>query len=315
MHVSFFFLKKDTEPMKNLSTITPTELFTGWSTVRWVRALVLMLIPIGIVDSVYTIGMTAIYGYEVEFNPITRELLAAGYWFPWSLINILGFTFFCMMAGSYYLHTRWRPSGPDTFAFSFVIALRIAMVAYNVTFFYIPWIGGMAYPPFWTCAFSFVFSLYLMNKLLKRQYDISWAQTKYYFTSRLVNYRDAKLITSTGVRKRVTTSTKNWNKEAKHEVLSSLPKTKRPWWRGAWLRRVVFLGASLFSFVLMGISLQFISEVTGLSRWSEVHGPFFILNEITGPPVMASVLAIVGFISLSLAFIYKAFSTSDELEF
>jgi len=298
--------------MKNLSTITPRELFTGWWAVRWVRALVLMLIPIGIIDTLYTIGMTEIYGYEVEFNPITRELLAAGYWLPWSFFNIMGFTFFCMMAGSYYLHTRSRPSGPDTFTLSIVIALRIAMVGYNVTFYYLPWVAGMVYPPFWAGGFTFILSLYLMNKLLKRQYDISWSQTKYYFTSRITNYRDAKLITSTGVRQRVTTSTKNWNRETKHEIAATLPKVTKVWWKRAWIKRIAYLGGSLFTFVFMGISLQLISEFTGLSRWSDSHGPFFVLNEVTGPPVMASFLAIIVFISISLVFIFKAFSTTDD---
>jgi hypothetical protein len=301
--------------MKNLSTISPRELFTGWWAVRWVRALVLMLIPIGIIDTMYTIGMTEIYGFEIEFNPITRELLAAGYWLPWSFLNIMGFTFFCMMAGSYYLHTRWRPSGPDTFSLSLIISLRVAMVGYNVTFYYLPWIAGMVYPPFWTGAFTFLLSLYLMNKLLKRQHDITWYQTKYYLTSRLVNYRDAKLISSTGIKNKETINTKNWNRETKQEILSDMPKIKRVWWKGSGIKRVAYLSASLFSFILMGLSLQFISDITGLTHWSEVHGPYFILNEVTGPPVMISFLFIIGFISVSLVLIFKAFSTTDDYLF
>jgi hypothetical protein len=301
--------------MKNLSTLTLRELFTGWWAVRWIRTLVLILIPIGIIDTVYTIGMTRIYGYEIEFNPITRELLAAGYWLPWSFFNIMGFTFFCMMTGSYYLHTRSSLSGPDTFVFSFIIALRIAMVGYNVTFYYLPWVAGMVYPPFWAAAFTFIFSLYLMNMLLKRQYDISWFQAKYYFSSRFTNYKDAKLINSTGVGKKVTKSITNTSGEAKAEPLTHLPMAKQTWRNRAWMKRIIYLSGALFSFVLMGLSIQIISEVTGLSRWSEVHGPYFILNEVTGPPVMASFLAIIAFISLSLVLIFKAFSTSEEYPF
>ncbi|MFW9808486.1 MAG: hypothetical protein ACFFE6_03805 [Candidatus Thorarchaeota archaeon] len=300
--------------MKNLSTITPHELFTEWWIERWVRALVLMLIPIGVIDTVYTLAMTQLYGFEVEFNPLTRELLAAGFWFPWSLINILGFTFFCMMAGSYYLHTRWRPSGPDTFYLSLVIALRVAMAAYNVTFYYLPFVGGMVYPPFWTGGFSFLFTLYLMNKLLKRRHDISWSQTKYFFKSRLENRRDAKLISSSGIKKRITTSTRTWNTDLKHEIKTSKSKTKQPWYKNAWFKRVAYLFGSGFSFVLMGIVIQIISDISGLAAWSESR-PFFVLNDFTGPPIMASFVAIIFFMALSLAFIFKAFSTTQELEF
>ncbi|RLI55334.1 MAG: hypothetical protein DRO87_09105, partial [Candidatus Thorarchaeota archaeon] len=115
--------------VKNLSTITARELLIGWWAERWVRGIVLTLIPIGIGDSIYTVAMATEYGVEIEFNPITRELLNLGLWLPWAVLNVLGFTFFCMMAGSYYLHTRWRPGGPDTFVFSFIIALRVAMAA------------------------------------------------------------------------------------------------------------------------------------------------------------------------------------------
>jgi len=301
------------EPMKNLSTITINELFTGWWTERWVRGLVLMLIPIGIIDSVYTVAMTSIYGFEIEFNPITRELLAAGLWFPWAITNVLGFTFFCMMAGSYYLHTRSRPEGPDTFALSFVIALRVAMVGYNVTFYYIPWAGGMVYPPFWSAGISFVVTLYWMNKLLNRVYDISWAQTKHILRSRYDNYRDAKLITSTGIRKRVTTSSRNWNRESKIDIKNEIPKTKRVWWKGTWLKRVVYISGAFVSILMIGLSIQVINEITGLSSYSEGVN-YFVLNEVTGPPFMASFLAIIFFMGISLGLIFKAFSESEDAD-
>jgi len=296
--------------MKNLSTITLNELFTGWWTERWVRGFVLMLIPIGIIDTVFTLAMTSLYGFEVEFNPITRELLAAGLWFPWAIINVLGFTFFCMMAGSYYLYTRSRPGGPDTLALSFVIALRVAMVGYNVTFYYIPWAGGMVYPPFWSAAISFLVTIYWMNKLLNRRYDISWAQTKHTLRSRYDNYRDAKLITSTGIRKRVTTSSRNWNQESKIDIKNEIPKTMRVWWKGTWLKRVLYISGAFVSILMIGLSIQVINDITGLSSYSEGVN-YFVLNEVTGPPFMASFLAIIFFMGISLGLIFKAFSESE----
>ena len=297
--------------MKNIKTLQVNELFTKWWTERWVRGIVLLLIPIGIVDTIYTIAISQVYGVQSEFNPITRTLLEAGFWLPWSLLNIGGFMLFCMMAGSYYLHTRWNPGGPDTFWLSFVIALRVGMVGYNVTFLYLPFVVTV-YPPFWAALFSFSFTLYSMNKLLKRRHDLSWSQTRYYLTSKVQQYKDTKLIESAGIPEDESPDTSDWNKEVKREIKEDRSKVEKPFWQKTWVKRAAYLTGSLLSFVMMGASIQIISELSGLSQWNEQHGPYFILNEFTGPPVMASFVAIIFFMGLSIAFIMNAFSTTQE---
>ncbi|MGY5858195.1 MAG: hypothetical protein RTU63_02400 [Candidatus Thorarchaeota archaeon] len=295
--------------MKNIASLQVKELFTKWWTERWVRGIVLLLIPIGIVDTVYTIAIAQVYGVQAEFNPITRTLLEVGLWLPWSLLNIGGFMLFCMMAGSYYLHTRWNSGGPDTFWLSFIIALRVAMAGYNVTFLYLPFVVTI-YPPFWAALFSFSFTLYSMNKLLKRQHDLSWSQTRYMLTSRVQQYKDNKLIDSAGVPEEEAPEVSSWNKEVKQEIKESKSNEDKPLWQHTWVRRVVYLTGSMLSFILMGVSIQVISEVSGLSTFS--NSPYFVLNDFTGPPVMASFLAIIFCMGLSLAFIMKAFSTTQE---
>ncbi|MHA1135775.1 MAG: hypothetical protein ACTSSE_04745 [Candidatus Thorarchaeota archaeon] len=295
--------------MKDIKTLQVNELFTKWWTERWVRGIVFLLIPIGIVDTVYTIAIAQLYGAQAEFNPITRELLNAGLWLPWSLLNIGGFMLFCMMAGSYYLHTRWNSGGPDTFWLSFVIALRVGMAGYNVTFLYLPFVVTI-YPPFWVALFSFSFTLYSMNKLLKRKHDLSWSQTRYALMSKVQQYKDAKLIESAGVPEEEASAVLSWNNEVKQEIKEDRSNEDTPLWQNAWVRRTVHLAGSVLSFILMGLSIQVISELSGLSTYSD--GPYFILNDFTGPPVMASFLAILFFMSLSIAFIMKAFSTTQE---
>ena len=217
---------------------------------------------------------------------------------------------FCMMAGSYYLHTRWNPGGPDTFWLSLIIALRVAMAGYNVTFLYLPFVVTI-YPPFWAALFAFGFTLYSMNKLLKRKHDLSWAQTRYAVTSRVRKYKDAKLIESAGIpEEEEPVDVSAWNKELEDEIKEDRSKEDKPLWQHAWVRRVVYLSGSLLSFLLMGVSIQVISEVSGLSAYSD--GPYFILNDFTGPPVMASFVAIIICMGLSIAFIMKAFSTTQE---
>lgn len=307
-------IKSDGASMKNIKSLHVNDLFTKWWTERWVRAIVLLLIPIGIIDTIYTIAIADVFGVQAEFNPITRSLLEMGLWLPWSFINIGGFTLFCMMAGSYYLHTRPNPGGPDTFWLSLVISLRVAMAGYNVTFLYMPFVVTI-YPPFWVALFSFVFTLYSMNKLLKRQHDLSWAQAKYTVSSRVQSYKDTKLIESAGVPQEEETETADLSREVKREIREDRAKESKPLWQNAWIKRVAYLTGSALSFVLMGSTIQFISDFSGLTQWSQQQGPYFVLNEFTGPPVMASFIAIIFFMGLSLMLIMKAFSTTQEFEF
>lgn len=306
--------QSDGEFMKDIKSLQVNELFTKWWTERWVRGIVLLLIPIGIVDTIYTIGIAQAYGVQAEFNPITRTLLEAGLWLPWSLLNIGGFMLFCMLAGSYYLHTRWNPGGPDTFWLSLIISLRVAMAGYNVTFLYLPFVVTV-YPPFWVALFSFSFTLYSMNKLLKRRHDLSWSQTRYYLTSKVQDYKDAKLIESAGIPDEESSESPDTSllqKQVKDEIKKDRSKEDQPIWQYTWVKRAAYLTGSLLSFVMMGLTIQVISEVSGLNAYTD--GPYFILNDFTGPPVMASFIAILFCMGLSIAFIMKAFSTTQEFE-
>ena len=67
------------------------------------------------------------------------------------------------------------------------------------------------------------------------------------------------------------------------------------------------------SFPLMGVLMTIVSELSGLTAWQRNHGPYFILNEYTGPGFMANFIVILFCIGLSMAFLYKAFTTDDEV--
>jgi hypothetical protein len=54
-----------------------------------------------------------------------------------------------------------------------------------------------------------------------------------------------------------------------------------------------------------------VSNVSGLNTYN--YGPYFILNEFTGPIVMTNFIMILFFIGLSMVFIFKAFGTSEEI--
>ena len=88
---------------------------------------------------------------------------------------------------------------------------------------------------------------------------------------------------------------------------------QKPWYRNVWILRTVYLSGALLSLPAMGIVIQFVSDITGLTEWSAHHGPYFILNEVTGPGVMANFIVILVFIGICMLFIFKAFSISEEL--
>ncbi len=88
----------------------------------------------------------------------------------------------------------------------------------------------------------------------------------------------------------------------------------KPWWQHIWFRRTYFLFGALMSLVMMGVVIEFVSDITGLTEWSRTHGPYFILNEITGPAVMINFIVILLSIGLCMALMYKAFTMDDESE-
>lgn len=87
----------------------------------------------------------------------------------------------------------------------------------------------------------------------------------------------------------------------------------KPWWQHVWMRRFVLIFGAIMSFPLMGVLMTIVSELSGLTAWQRNHGPYFILNEYTGPGFMANFIVILFCIGLSMAFLYKAFTTDDEV--
>ena len=297
--------------MREINTISPTEMLTLWRTVGWVRNLVFMLIPIGVVDSIFTILMAFEYGPEIEFNPITRWFFIIGLWPLWAIINILAYTFFCMLAGSYYLHTRNHPSGPDTLWLSLIISLRITMVAFNVTYFYIPFVVSV-YPPFWVGLFVFIGSLYLTNNLFKRQRDLTWRDAKSIITSRLDNRYDAKLImtATSGITQNDYTESERIETRSESNISGS--QEHRPMSRLIWIKRFTYFLGFILSFVAMAVCINIAAELSDYSRWQNDLPTF---NPYTGAIFMESFIIIIVFIGLSMYFLLKAFTIFSEDEF
>lgn len=285
--------------MKRMESITTQDLITTWWSKAWIRYLVLALLPIGVIDVAYTLAATAQYGIAVEFNPITRFFLELNLWLPWSIINIVGFALFCMLAGSYYLKARDEVAEVNTMWLSLIIALRVGLATYNVTYFYIPFLVTV-YPPLWTGLFMFIVTFSLMDKLLTRRDDISRRTIKSFFTVRLSNIHDRRLIRAARPREQEA-------EPIEQEVLrTSLEKS-------TWLKRAFFLTMSGLMIFAMAASIEIIGVFSGLIHWSDANIPYFVFTEFTSRWFLATVIVIMLFLSFSMYFIVKAFDTTEQL--
>ncbi len=296
--------------MRYLNTITPKQLGTLWWSERWVRNLVILLFPVGVIDATYTIVTTWELGPEVEFNPIARYLISNDLWLPWALINILGFAIFSMLAGSYYLHTRKNPEGPDTSWISLIIALRVAMAVYNVTYYHLPFVI-VIYPPMITGVVSFVLAYFGVGRLLNREGDVTWRGFKRYFSVRINNLRDRRMI-STASRYSSEDQTAAAEETPPERVVTAEPVAHKPLGAKGWSKRIIYLTLALGAIVLIGWSIDYIAIATGLYTFRERY-PMIFFNQLVGRGFLVSLAMILFLIGVSMYMILKAFETPGEL--
>jgi len=80
-----------------------------------------------------------------------------------------------------------------------------------------------------------------------------------------------------------------------------VPTEGKPWWKHLRTKRAGLLLGSLMSIVIMSVSIDIIREVIGF-------------NDFAGLGAIASILEIIFFIGLSMAFMYKAFSMNETAD-
>jgi hypothetical protein len=85
----------------------------------------------------------------------------------------------------------------------------------------------------------------------------------------------------------------------------------KPWYKNVWIQRIVFIALAILCYPAMTFTIELVSNVSGLSTYN--YGPYFILNEFTGPIVMTNFIFILFYIGLSMAFIFKAFGTTEDI--
>ncbi|MFW9804803.1 MAG: hypothetical protein ACFFFC_19260 [Candidatus Thorarchaeota archaeon] len=292
--------------MRHLNSITPRQLCTLWWSTRWVRYLVLSLIPVGVIDAAYTLLTTWELGVEIEFNPVTRFFLYSDLWLAWAIMNVFGFAIFSMMTGSYYLHTRSNPEGPDTSLFSLIIAFRVAVATYNITYYYIPFIVAV-YPPFWTSIFMFALTYFGIGRVLNRRTDISQQGIIQYFRNRINNIKDRRLISTAGRHSSDSQTAAPAETQRKSEgTLASIEEL--PTQRRSWSKRIGYLTLASLAMVSMLWMLDIVGVVTGLYTFRDQY-PIVFINTLVGRGLVATLIVVLSFIAISMYMIIKAFDT------
>jgi peptidoglycan/LPS O-acetylase OafA/YrhL len=85
----------------------------------------------------------------------------------------------------------------------------------------------------------------------------------------------------------------------------------KPWWQHIWFRRTYHLFGALLSLVSMATLIEFVNDITGLTEWGRTHGPYIVLNEVTGPVVMLDFIVILLCIGVCMLLMYRSFTIDD----
>lgn len=268
-------------------------MFSLWWKERWVRGLVFALSPIGLVDALFTFILFQAHGPEFEYNPIVKLALTSDWWFAWIIIDIVSFVFFAMIAGSYYVHTRKSIFGNQVGWLSFLVALRVGAVAYNILSFYLD-----PYPIFWA-AIATILTYFGVVRLLSRTSDISVVGFKRYWRAKYDRFHD-RLITR-GVKR-----------EEEEEIEESVVEDELiPTSRTVMMKRAGYLSMVIVVFVSTPFVLTSVGFITGGLGWTEEYGSTVYWNAVAGQSFIAGFATVIILISLMMYFMMKAFTTKE----
>ncbi|MFO7835772.1 MAG: hypothetical protein R6V83_03885 [Candidatus Thorarchaeota archaeon] len=277
----------------SLANMDLFDMFGLWWDVAWVRYLVLSLIPIGVIDGIYTSLLFAAHGPEHEYNLLVRLAFMNNLGMVWVIVNIVSFAMFAMLAGSYYLHTRENVFGNKTRWLSLLISIRVGGALYNIFVYY--WI--------WQAGFLAMLGMFLvcigMNTLLSQDGDVSMERFKRYFRARYDRFHDALL--TRGI---------DQTPEEKVLIMNEEDSNKKTDRANTWPKRTAYMLIAVLVFVSIPFILTEIARLTGALDWTGVFGGTFYWNYISGPTFMIGFIMVIGVVALAVYLMFKAFDTS-----
>ena len=281
-------------------------MLTLWWKEKWVRNLVLILTPVGIIDATYTILLFNSIGSGGEYNPFVRLALESQWWWLWFLIDAVSFFFFIMMAGSYYLHTRNNLGNNHTGVVSGLVALRVGLAAHNVIRFYglLPGVvGGIMIG---------LITFIIMDSLLDRSSDVSWQGFKQWWRHRSDRYHDYRLMRK--AKRSVRVDETQLDEQIESEIDAELPKateTDEPGVPRIWRKRVLYLVSAVALFLIMPYFLVFLGDLTGVAAFTDIYGPMVFWNELSAPAFLLGFVAICVFTAGIMYLVLRSFDVPE----
>ncbi len=294
------------EKLTRFSTMTTYQMFTLWWEEKWVRTLVLLLTPVGIIDATYTVLLFNSLGSGFEYNPLVRLALESHLWWVWFFIDAISFFIFIMMAGSYYLHTRNSLVANRTGLVSGLVSMRVGLAAHNVIRFY------AVFPAILGGIFFTGITFIIMDSLLDRTNDVSWQGFKQWWKHRTDRFHDYRLIKKS--MKSYQGDETQLDEQVEREISAELPKateTDEPGISTNWPKRILYLLGAVALFIFMPFFLVFLGDITGVTAFSDIYGPMVFWNELSAPAFLLGFLSICVFTAAIMYFILRSFDVQD----
>ncbi|TFG33858.1 hypothetical protein EU527_06405 [Candidatus Thorarchaeota archaeon] len=294
------------EKTRKFTTMNSHQMFTLWWEEPWVKHLVLLLSPVGIIDATFTILLFNKIGVSYEYNPIVRAALGSDWWIVWFLVDAVSFFLFIIMGGSYYLYTRRSLVDNRIGIVSGLVALRVGLAAHNVIRFFevLPAVfGGLIIG---------LITFIIVDSLFDRESDVSWTDFKRWWKHRLDRHHDEKLVKS--VKKKDRGDTQNLYKKTElerddeeNESQAGIPQSRPRVWR----KRALYLLSAIALFIVMPFFLVFIGDLTGVTSFSEIYGPFVFWNELSAPAFLIGFFVICIFTASIMYLILRSFEVQE----
>jgi hypothetical protein len=286
--------------------MTSHQMFTLWWEERWVRNLVLLITPVGIIDATFTILLFNSIGGSFELNPLVRAALHSEWWAVWFFIDAFSFFLFIAMAGSYYLHTRNSIVKNRTGLVSGLVALRVGLAAHNVIRFY-----GL-FPGVLGGIMIGLITFIIVDGLLDRTSDVTWHGFKQWWKHKTDRFHDYRLTKKAQKSKRGDVT--QLDEQIEKEIRADLPKTAEsdvPSGGGLWRKRAAYLLGAVALFLFMPYFLVFLADLTGVSAFTDIYGPLVFWNELSAPAFLIGFVTICIFTASIMYLILRSFEVQD----
>jgi hypothetical protein len=294
-----------TKKTEKLSTMTPHQMFTLWWREPWVRNLVLILSPLGIIDATFTVLLFNRLGNDFEVNPLVRFALQSEWWFIWFFIDAFSFFIFIMMAGSYYLHTRNSLINNRIGVVSGLVAIRMGLAMHNVIRF------QGSFPAVFCGLITGLVSFIIVDSLLDRTSDVSWHGFKQWLKYRNDRRHDEKLMKKVSREKRG--DEMQLEEKIEKEIDSVIAKSEEApkSGQGIWRKRALYILGAIAVFLLMPYFLEFLANWTGVTAFTDIYGPLVFWNQLSAPAFLLGFVSICIFTAVIMYLILKSFEVQE----